>query len=62
METRMLSPLGMMCLRWVSQCRTIAEIALLEGTTANKIEKSLETALLTLEAKAATEALAKVRQ
>jgi len=44
-------------LRWISQGRTIGEIALLEGKSVTEIEGYLQRALATLEAGSTEEAL-----
>ncbi|MCZ7448258.1 LuxR family transcriptional regulator [Rhizobium rhizogenes] len=55
----MLSPLENACLRWVSQDRTLAEIASLEGKTIIEIEQHLERAMILLDANSIKEALDK---
>ena len=57
MKTSMLSPREKSCLRWVSQGRTLAEVALLEGKSETEIELYLERALVALEAKTIEDAL-----
>lgn len=59
MKAWMVSPLEKTCLRWISQGRTLAEIALLEGKSVSEIELYLERALVSLEAKSVPEALEK---
>lgn len=49
MRTLMLSPLEKACLRWVSQGRTLDEIALLEGKCVIEIELCLGRALASLD-------------
>ncbi|MGV4797416.1 MULTISPECIES: LuxR family transcriptional regulator [Rhizobium] len=55
----MLSPLEKACLRWVSQDRPLAEIAMLEGKSVPEIELYLQRALVALEAKSIKQALQK---
>lgn len=55
----MISPFEQACLRWVSQGRTLAEIALLEGKSVTEIENYLKSALISLDAKSIEDALQK---
>lgn len=59
MKTLMLSPLEKACLQWVSQGRTLVEIALLEGKSVIEIELCLGRALTALGAQSMKEALEK---
>ena len=59
MESVLLGPFELVCLRWLSRGKTLAEIALLEGKTVAEIEHQVERALVALDAKSAQEALAK---
>lgn len=55
----MLSPLERTCLRWVSQGRSVDEIARLEAKNIAEIEECLGQALVSLGAKSIEEALEK---
>jgi DNA-binding CsgD family transcriptional regulator len=55
----MLSPFERSCLRWVSQRKTLSEIALLEGKSLMEIEFCLERALVSLDAKSLEEGIEK---
>jgi DNA-binding CsgD family transcriptional regulator len=59
MESSMLSPLERTCLRWVSRGKTLGQIALLEGKSADEIEHHLVRAIVALEARSIEEALLK---
>lgn len=59
MKEWILSPLEKTCLRWISQGRTVAEIALIEGKSLIEIELCLERALVSLDAKSLEEAIEK---
>lgn len=59
MKTWILSPFEKACLRWVSQRKTLSEIALLEGKSLIEIELCLERALVSLDAKSLEEAIEK---
>ena len=61
MVPRMLPPFEKACLLWVSQGKSVAEVALLEGKSAAEIERYIECALVSLEAKTIKEALEKAR-
>nr|WP_064710648.1 LuxR C-terminal-related transcriptional regulator [Rhizobium bangladeshense] len=58
---RILSPFETVCLRWVSQGRTLAEVASIEGISVRQIERFLERALEVLGASSIQEALQKNR-
>ncbi|PDT81324.1 LuxR family transcriptional regulator [Sinorhizobium sp. BJ1] len=55
----MLSPHEKSCLRWVSEDRSVAEIALIQGRCIPEVEQSLARALAALGAKSIDEALMK---
>ncbi|MGI8398197.1 LuxR C-terminal-related transcriptional regulator (plasmid) [Agrobacterium deltaense] len=59
MKEWILSPLEKTCLRWISQGRTVAEIASIEGRTGADIENCLQSSLVALKAKSIEEALQK---
>lgn len=59
MKTLMFSPLDKACLQWVSQGRTLSEIALLEGKSVIEIELCIERAVGSLGARSVAEALEK---
>ncbi|NTF91523.1 LuxR family transcriptional regulator [Agrobacterium rhizogenes] len=59
MESWMLSPIERTCLRWVARGKTLGEMALLEGKSADEIEHHLVRAIVALEARSIEEALVK---
>ena len=61
MATRVLPPFEKACLLWVSQGKSVADVALLEGKSVAEIERYIERALVSLEAKTIEEALEKAR-
>jgi DNA-binding CsgD family transcriptional regulator len=60
MNTFVLPPLEKACLRWISQGRTLAEIAQLEGRSVTEIELCVESILKSIGARSIEDALAKV--
>ncbi|TRB05068.1 LuxR family transcriptional regulator [Rhizobium rhizogenes] len=59
MKEWILSPLEKTCIRWISQGRTVAEIASIEGKSVADIENCLHSSLVVLKAKSIEEAIQK---
>ena len=57
---RMLPPLEIVCLRWISKGKSLQDIALLEGIERRDVEMHLARALSTLEVGSVEEAIAKI--
>ena len=57
---RMLPPLEIVCLRWISKGKSLQDIALLEGIEKSDVEMHLARAVSTLEVSSIEEANAKI--